>query len=79
MVDAAKSLGVDHEADLRSKSVAERYGGTFVGYCRRDLVDHVIVFNERHLRRLMAEYIRYYHEDRTHLGLKSKLLQVVKP
>ena len=25
--------------------------------------------NERHLKRLMAEYVRYYHEDRTHLGL----------
>ncbi len=25
--------------------------------------------NERHLKRLMAEYVRHYHEDRTHLGL----------
>ena len=40
-----------------------------MGSCRRDLLDHVIVLNERHLKRLMAEYIRYYHVDRTHLGL----------
>jgi putative transposase len=45
--------------------VAERW----VGSCRRDLLDHVIVLNERHLKRLMTEYVRYYHEDRTHLGL----------
>ena len=45
--------------------VAERW----VGNCRRDLLDHVIVLNERHLKRLMNEYIRYYHEDRTHLAL----------
>ncbi len=45
--------------------VAERW----IGSCRRDLLDHVIVLNERHLRRLLAEYVRYYHEDRTHLGL----------
>ena len=45
--------------------VAERW----VGSCRRDLLDHVIVLNEQHLKRLMAEYVRYYHEDRTHLGL----------
>ena len=45
--------------------VAERW----VGSCRRDLLDHVIVLNERHLKRLMAEYVRYYHHDRTHLGL----------
>jgi transposase InsO family protein len=45
--------------------VAERW----VGSCRRDLLDHVIVLNERHLKRLMAEYVRYYHQDRTHLAL----------
>ena len=36
---------------------------------RRDLLDHVIVLNQRHLRTLLKEYVRYYHEDRTHLGL----------
>ena len=45
--------------------VAERW----VGSCRRDLLDQVIVLNQRHLKRLMDEYARYYHEDRTHLGL----------
>jgi len=45
--------------------IAERW----VGSCRRDLLDHVIVLNERHLKRLMSEYVSYYHEDRTHLGL----------
>jgi hypothetical protein len=29
----------------------------------------VIAVNERHLRRLLFEYVRHYHEDRTHLGL----------
>ena len=45
--------------------VAERW----VESCRRDLLDHIIPINERHLKRLLSEYIRYYHEDRTHLGL----------
>ena len=48
--------------------IAER----FVGSCRRDLLDHVIVLNERHLKRLMNEYVRYYHDDRTHLGLAKE-------
>ena len=39
---------------------------------RRDLLDHVIVLNERHLKRLMNEYIVYYHEDRTHLALDKR-------
>jgi len=45
--------------------VAERW----VGSCRRDLLDHVIILNERHLKRLMSSYLLYYHQDRTHLGL----------
>jgi len=45
--------------------VAERW----VESCRRDLLDHVIALNERHLKRLLSDYVRYYHEDRTHLGL----------
>src|SRR5204863_7599744 len=47
--------------------VAERW----VGSCRRDLLDHVIILNERHLKRLMSAYLHYYHEDRTHLGLSK--------
>ncbi len=47
--------------------VAERW----VGNCRRDLLDHMIVLNERHLKRLMSEYVRYYHDDRTHLSLEK--------
>src|SRR6202171_2493654 len=45
--------------------VAERW----VGSCRHDLLDHIIAFDERHLKRLLLDYVRYYHEDRTHLGL----------
>lgn len=48
--------------------VAERW----VGSCRRDLLDHIIALNERHLKRLLADYIRYYHNDRTHLGLRKQ-------
>jgi putative transposase len=39
---------------------------------RRDLLDHVIVLNEAHLKRLLSEYVRYYDEDRTHLGLEKE-------
>ena len=48
--------------------VAERW----IGSCRRDLLDHVIALNERHLKRLLSEYLRYYHDDRTHLGLQKE-------
>jgi hypothetical protein len=44
----------------------ERVIGTF----RRDCLDHVIVINEKHLKRILQEYIdKYYHPSRTHLSL----------
>lgn len=45
--------------------VVERWVGT----CRRELLDHVIVLGEDHLRRLLREFLDYYHADRTHLSL----------
>src|ERR1700674_5243886 len=48
--------------------IAERW----VQSCRRDLLNHVIALDEAHLRRLLSDYVRYYHEDRTHLGLKKE-------
>jgi hypothetical protein len=58
-----------------SNGVAERW----VGSVRRDLLDHVIPLNQRHLRRLLAEYIRYYHDDRTHLGDLRNILPPLEP
>ena len=69
VVDTLRSFGVTPKrTSFRSpwqNGVAERW----VGNCRRDLLDHVIAVNERHLKRLMNEYIEYYHDDRTHLAL----------
>jgi putative transposase len=44
--------------------VAERSVG-----CRRELLDHVIIVNENHLRRLLEDYVAYYLQDRTHYHL----------
>jgi hypothetical protein len=72
VVEAMETLGArSKRTSFKSpweNGVAER----FVGCCRRDLLDHVIVLNERHLKRLMRDYIRYFQEDRTHLGLAKE-------
>ena len=72
VIDTVKSFGIQPKrTSFRSpwqNGVAERW----IGNCRRDLIDHVIVVNERHLKRLMSEYINYYHEDRTHLALEKR-------
>ncbi len=36
---------------------------------RRECLDHVIVLNARHLRRILSSYFDYYHRSRTHLSL----------
>jgi transposase InsO family protein len=48
--------------------IAERW----VGSCRRELLGHVIVLNEANLRRLLREYVSYYHQDRTHDALSKE-------
>lgn len=41
-----------------------------VGILRRELLDHIIPFNEEYLRRLLGEYVRqYYNPSRTHQGI----------
>ena len=42
-----------------------------IGSIRRDCLDHVVVFNEQHLRRILREYFDYYHNYRTHLSLNK--------
>jgi hypothetical protein len=44
---------------------AERW----VGSCRREILDHVIALNEPHLRRLIRDYVTFYHADRIHDSL----------
>jgi hypothetical protein len=46
---------------------AERW----VGSCRREILDHVIAINERHLLRLWRDYVSYYHQDRIHDSLEK--------
>src|ERR1700676_2591642 len=67
--EAVRSLGIrpvrtSFESPWQN-GVAERW----VESCRRDLLDRIIAMNEHHLKRLLSEYVRYYHEARTHLSL----------
>ncbi len=45
------------------------YAERVIGSIRRECLDHVIVFSEDHLRRLVARYVAYYHRWRAHLAL----------
>jgi len=43
-----------------------------IGTIRRELLDHVIVLNEGHLRHRLRNYLSYYHTSRTHLALEKE-------
>ena len=47
------------------------YAERLIGSIRRECLDHTIVLNERHLRRLLKEYLSYYHDCHTHLSLSK--------
>ena len=47
--------------------LAERWVGT----CKREIIDHVIVINEDHLRRILRDYVSYYNTERVHTVLQD--------
>jgi transposase InsO family protein len=75
-----RSIGIrDRPASPRSpwqNGCAER----LIGSIRRECLDHVVVFGERHLRHVLLSYMKYYNETRTHLFLDkdSPLSRIVE-
>ncbi len=71
VAEAIENLGIEPKRTAyRSpwqNGIAERWVGTV----RRELLDHVIVMDERHLWRLLREYVDYYNEDRVHTCLRD--------
>lgn len=51
------------------------------GSIRREFLNHVIMLNERHLCRILKEYVDYYNGSRTHLSLNkdSPESRIVEP
>lgn len=54
---------------MQSTAHANPFVERLIGSIRRECLDHVIVWNERALRRHLRDYLRYYHRWRTHLSL----------
>ena len=66
-----KSLGIEEVVTASRSPWQNPYCERVIGSIRRDCLDHVIVLNERHLRRILREYFSYYHTCRTHLSLNK--------
>jgi transposase InsO family protein len=78
VVAAIESMGLESTRTSFQSPWQNGAAERFVGTIRRDLLDHAIVLDDDHLRRLLSEYLAYYHRDRTHLGLE-KDAPVVRP
>ena len=63
------NLGMDQVLAAPRSPSQNAYAERLIGSIRRECLDHVIVFSEGHLRRLLASYFHYYHRWRTHLSL----------
>lgn len=49
----------------------------FVGSIRSECLDRLIIFGERHLHRVLAEYAEHYHHERCHQSLDNHLIDAV--
>ena len=64
------SCGIEEVRTAFSSPWQNPFIERYVGTLRKELLDHVIVLNERHLERLLTEFIEnYYHTERPHQGL----------
>ena len=63
------SMGIEQVLTSRRSPWQNPYVERVIGSIHRECLNHVIVFNAKHLRRVLHEYLDYYHRSRTHLGL----------
>ncbi len=67
-----KSLGIEEVLTAPRSPWQSPYVERLIGSIRRECLNHVIIFNERHLRQLLKSYCAYYLAARTHLSLDKQ-------
>ena len=64
-----KNMGIEEVVTAPRSPWQNPYAERIIGSIRRECLNHVIVLNEDHLRRILTSYLEYYHEARPHLSL----------
>jgi putative transposase len=64
-----RAMGITEVITAPRSPWQKPYVERLIGLIRRECLDHIIIFNERHLRRILSSYFQYHHDARTHLSL----------
>ena len=67
--NAIRSFGTEEVLTAPRSPWQSPFVERVIGSIRRECLDHVIIWNERALRRHLRRYLMYYHQWRTHLSL----------
>jgi putative transposase len=67
--EQVRNMGIEEVLSTPRSPWQRAYVERLIGSIRRECLDHVIVFDEGSLRRMLASYFDYYHGSRTHLSL----------
>lgn len=66
-----QSLGIRDRPIARRSPWQNAYAERLIGSLRRECLDHLIIFSEAHLRRVLSDYAKYYNTIRTHIALQK--------
>jgi transposase InsO family protein len=66
-----RSIGIRDRPTSPRSPWQNAYAERLIGSIRRECVDHIVVFGERHLRHVLLSYMDYYNATRTHLSLNK--------
>jgi Integrase core domain len=66
-----RSMGIRDRPTSPRSPWQNAYAERLIGSIRRECLDHVVVFGERHLRHVLLSYMKYHNEVRTHLSLEK--------
>ena len=69
--DRLRSMGIQDVPVAPRSPWQNGFVERVIGSLRRECLDHVVIKNERHLRRVLKSYLVYYNRSRTHLSLSK--------
>src|ERR1700761_9823961 len=70
-VRRVRSIGIRDRPTSPHSPWQNAYAERLIGSIRRECLDHVVVFGERHLCHVLLSYMKYHNEIRTHLSLEK--------